>query len=117
MTDQPIPQVNEEDIRRIVNRDFAASERELAFSILGEYGSEDWHREPVRVRVAALKLSKGETEILRREIETAKNDYRDTIALAEYPGYLKLDFSELSENKTQRIIESDWNQYQEWLSK
>jgi hypothetical protein len=117
MNEQPTPQFSEEDIKRIVNRDFADSEREEALSILGQYGSEEWHREPVRVRVAALKLSNGSIELLRRQIEIANNDYRDIIAPAEYPGYLKLNFEELSENKTHQMIESDWKEYQEWLSK
>lgn len=117
MTEQPTPQVSKEDIRRIVNREFADSERKTAFSILEEYGSNEWHREPIRVRIAALKLSNGDIELLRQIIDTAKNDYRDTIAPAEYPGYLKLNFAELAENKSRRIIEADWKQYQEWLSK
>ena len=117
MIEQPTPQVSEEDIERIVNRDFADSERETVFSILEEYGSDEWNREPERVRLAALKLSNGKIALLRRAIESAKNDYRDTIAPAEYPNYLKLGVGELSENETQRIIEADWEQYQEWLSK
>ena len=60
--------------------------------MLDEYGGETWQREPHRVRLAVLKLAAGSMERLRREVESAKRDYRDVLAPAEYSGYTKRMF-------------------------
>ena len=87
--------------------------------MLGEYGTESWQREPHRVRLAALKLAAGSIERLRSEIEGAKCDYRDALAYAEYPGYFKRvpRSGELPPKEEQRLIDADWKQYQDWLTR
>lgn len=117
MPTQPTPEVSDDDVARIVERDFKQSKRMQASSLLNEYGSEDWHREHARVRLAALKLANGSVKRLALEIENAKCDYRDTLGPAEYPGYLKHYSKDYSEDEKQAIIESDWRQYQEWLNR
>ena len=116
---QPIPQVTPDDVERVVCRDFTADEYAAVTAMLGEYGTEKWHREPTRVQLAALKVANGSVQKLRACIDSAKRDYRDALAAAEYPAYCKIGFRvrELPEKERRRIIDEDWRQYEEWLKK
>jgi hypothetical protein len=117
MTTQPHPTVTAADVERIVRRDFPADRAAEVLAMLEEYGTEEWQREPHRVRLAVLKLAAGDLGRLRYEVEGAKRDYRDVLAPAEYPGYTRRMFriSKLAEDEQQRIIDADWKQYDEWL--
>jgi hypothetical protein len=116
---QPTPTISSADIERIVARDFAAEFANEVLSILGEFGTEEWQKETNRVRIAALKLAAGSIERLRAAIETGKRDYRDLLALAEYPLYMRSvgPSEQLSPEERQRIIEADWQQYCDWLER
>ncbi len=117
MIPQPTPTVNAEDVVRVVRRDYPADKVPEVLAILNEYGAEHWHCEPHRVRLAALKLAAGSLEQLRIQIDSAKCDFRDVLAYAEYPGYMKKMFhiEKVPENEQKRVIDADWSQYQEWL--
>ncbi|MDQ3820189.1 MAG: hypothetical protein M3362_21265 [Acidobacteriota bacterium] len=117
MAAQPIPKVSSADVERVVRRDFSADRVAEVLAILSEYGTENWQREADRVRLAALKLAGGSVELLRLHIKTAKSDYRDVIAPAEYPNYGERMFRvrEFPADEKQRIFDEDWKQYQEWL--
>ena len=108
---QPVPHVTSIDVERIVERDFKY-EFTTVMALLNELGT-------ARVQLAALKLANGSVEKLRSNIESAKRDYRDVLAFAEYPEYHKNGFrvSELPADERTRIIESDWQQYEGWLRK
>jgi hypothetical protein len=58
-------------------------------------------------------------EKLRSNIESAKRDYRDILANAEYPEYMKkgVRVRELPADEQVRVIDGDWSQYNEWLRK
>ena len=109
---QPTPSVTPSDVERIVRRDFTPEEFDAVMGILKEYGREKWQREIPRVQLAVLKLANGSLTRLRRSIEVAKSDYRDVLGPAEYPNYGKMD---LRAQELERIIDSDWNQYNAWL--
>lgn len=117
--EQPTPTVTRADVERVVRRDFPPGQFDSVMSVLAEYGSETWHRELPRVQLAVLKLAAGRLDALRREIETAKRDYRDVLAYAEYPTYMKKTFrmSQLPAEEQRRIIEEDWSQYETWLKR
>ena len=119
MPSQPTPNVSSADVERVVRRDFPADRVAEVLALLGEYGTESWHSEPDRVRLAALKLASGSIEMLRQEIEVAKCDYRDVVVGAEYPDYLKRvpRSGALPPEQEQRIIDTDWRQYQDWLTR
>jgi hypothetical protein len=119
MSMQPTPTVTGADVERVVRRDFPADRAEQVLAMLDEYGKEDWQREPHRVRLAVLKLAAGDIERLRYEIEGAKRDYRDVLGPAEYPGYSRVMFriAKLAQDEQQRIIDADWKQYQDWLTR
>ena len=80
---------------------------------------EKWHHEPSRVQLAALKVANGSVQRLRACVESAKRDYRDAFSAAEYPAYHKIGFGvrKLPAEEQSRIINSDWQQYEEWLKK
>lgn len=116
---QPIPQVTADDVQRIVRRDFSADEYASVMAILSEYGTEKWHRERARVQLAALKWANGSVRRLRTSVGSAKCDYRDVLAGAEYPAYSKIGFRirELPAEDRDRVIDGDRRQYDEWLKK
>ena len=120
MTAQPTPTVTNRDVERILQRDFPADQVTEVRAILEAYGRERWHREVPRVRVAALKLAAGSVERLRHEVERAKDDYRDELAYAEYPGYFQRvprGPGQLPADEAQRVIDADWKQYQDWFTR
>ena len=119
MNTQPTPDVTGADVERVVRRDFPAGHVAGVLALLDEYGTESWHREIDRVRLAALKLAGGRLDGLRLQVEGAKCDYRDLLAAAEYPGYCRLvpPSGEPPSGEAQRIIDADWRQYQDWLNR
>jgi hypothetical protein len=119
MSAQPTPTVTSADVERLVRRDFPADRVNEVLGMLDEYGKESWHRETHRVRVAALKLSAGSIERLRYEINGAKCDYRDVLAAAEYPEYLRRvpGPGQLPVDEEQRIVDADWKQYRDWFTR
>src|SRR5687767_10672686 len=111
---QPTPTVTRVDVERVVRRDFPVELFVQVMAVLDEY--ED--RECERVQLAVLKLAGGNVERLRYEIEGAKRDYRDVLGPAEYPGYRKMfRMDKLPPEERQRIIDADWKQYQDWLTR
>jgi hypothetical protein len=92
--------------------DHAETVREL----LATYAGPEAHR----VRAAVLKLASGSLERLRRALATATTDYRDVIAPAEYPEYLRHSYAEiraLAAAEVEAIRARDWRQYREWFDK
>jgi hypothetical protein len=116
---QPHPSVTSADVERIVRRDFSAERVGEVVAMLNEYGAEEWHPEVDRVRLATLKLAASSIEKLRIHINIAKMDFRDVLSDAEYPGYTKRWFhvDELPADERERIIDADWKQYQDWLTR
>ena len=116
---QPIPEVTDNDVTRIVRRDFPAEQFEDVMSILNDYGTEGGQHSISRVRLAVLKIADGDLQALRREIDVAKRDYRDVLAYAEYPEYMQKvsPSAEPAEVERERIIRADWKQYQFWLNR
>ena len=102
---------SEDDLQRVVARDYPPESRAEARAILDAYGTEEWHREPLRVRMACLRLADGDLAALRRHVEIASHDFRDVLTAAEYRRYrYGRPASEQS-----GAIEEDWAELQEWL--
>ena len=120
---QPIPEATKEDVERIGRRDFPDVPFEDVFTVLKEFENARWESVTYRIRVDALKLANGSLEDLKKQIAWANQDYRDVIVAAEYPGYWKAQNSfrnfhkEVSKKERQRIVDADWQQYQDWLRK
>ncbi|MBI4352088.1 MAG: hypothetical protein HY550_11670 [Elusimicrobia bacterium] len=71
-----------------VKRYFKPEQTAEARTILAGYGTEEWHREPDRVKRDAVIVSRGSLEKLRASIETAKTDYRDVLVGEEVDPWL-----------------------------
>jgi hypothetical protein len=118
---QPTPEVTGQDVGRVVRRDFPKEQHGEVMVMLDEYGVERWHPERYRVQLAALKLANGNLKRLRYAIEDAKRDYRNVVAPAEYPSYLK-ETSIASRpgpdaRAMQGIFDEDLAPYEDWLKK
>jgi hypothetical protein len=117
---QPIPDVSEVDVERIVHREFPGEQFDSVMAALGEYAEGRLSKECPRVHLAALKLAHGDLESLRRHIAGARQDYRDVLTAAEYPEYTRRGMflvRQLSRKEQERIVKSDWDQYARWLGK
>ena len=115
---QPVPQVSDADVERVVNRDFPGEDTAAAREMLASYGKESWHREVPRVRLAILKLAEGSLQKLGGAVKMASRDYRDVLAYAEYPSYFQsIAPNEPDAAKRNRAVDDDWRQYRGWFEK
>jgi hypothetical protein len=119
MAYQPVPNVTAADVTRILHRDFPGEQAGEVEAILAQYGTQYWHREVDRVRIAALRMASGDLKLLRQAIDNAKHDYRDLLATAEYPRYARRTFEleDLPPEERDRIIDADWQQYHDWFAR
>ena len=85
-------------------------------TILDTYGIEELEQEPLRVRLAILKLSDSDLEEIKRTTALAKQDFRDILTWAEYPRQSK-KWSMPEGPKKQKLIDADRAEYKTWLSK
>ena len=108
-------QLTPELLEAVVAGLFPPEARSEVAAVLSSYGVQPHEREPVRVRVAALKLSGGNLERLREVIGLAQRDYRDVIAWAEYPAEIRSPVGGLSTGDQRRIRAGDRDQYLAWL--
>jgi hypothetical protein len=117
--DQPVPQVTDKDVERIVIRDFGTARLSKVMDILQEYGKQGWSRPASpRVRLAILKLANGDFDQLSVHTENAIQDFRDVVSIAEYPRYTaEIGFKKVSKKFAIAVIEDDWRQYCEWIEK
>ena len=107
---KPVPAYTDADVARVLARDYATALRE-ARTVLASYGKETWQPEPIRVHMACLKLAAGNVAELEQYVQRACVDYRDVLAWAEYPAYMKADTPEARGE----AMEADRRQLQEWL--
>jgi len=111
---EPVATVTDADIDRLVRRDYAPDQVVEVLGLLEEYSS----HEAARVRAAVLKLAAGSVDQLLTRLQVALIDYRDVLAPAEYPEYLRHSYAEiqqLSEADLQKLYDQDWQQYQSWF--
>lgn len=115
--EQKIPNISDDDIKRIGKRDFPQLEIIEIEHLLKGYKSKS-EAGKNRVYAAILKLSENNIDSIRKYVDKANNDFRDVIALAEYPNYSQYAFDDdLSDKKRRQLIKDDWEQYQIWLNK
>ena len=90
-------------------------QRSAAEAALRRYGTESCENEPTRVRLAVLKISGGDLDRIRSNIATAKRDYRDILAYAEYPRQMGQDSWKLSPAQNRELVVADRREYEDWL--
>lgn len=91
-----------------------ASQHDKAVQILAEYGKGRHDKEPERVRLAILKLSGADLGKLEHNTTRAKQDYRDVLAWAEYPGQSK-NWSIMKGPQKEKLKKADLDEYEAWL--
>lgn len=74
-----VPQVDQRDVLRILERDYRPVDHESILAQLAQYGTQKWHGEPHRVHLAILKLSAGDADRIPEFVKLACNDFRDVI--------------------------------------
>jgi len=115
--EQKVPKISDNDINRIIKRDYPQSEFTRIESILKMYKSNSEEGKN-RIYAAILKLSEGNVELIKNFVEKANYDFRDIIALSEYPNYSRYAFdNNLTEQKRKQLIDDDWFQYENWLNR
>ena len=82
--------------------------------VLGKYGAKRWHPEVHRVRLAIIKLSKGNKARLAHFVGVACTDYRDVLAWAEYPAQMDAGVG-VKGKKLKKLLKKDRKQYEKWL--
>ena len=117
MRAQPVPNVDRADVERIVRRDFPAGAVDEVLGILDQYESDHGPSARARVQLAALKLAAGNRDAVRTWVKEAQMDYRDVLAPAEYPHYMRRVPGPSQPRDVDEIIEADWQQYQTWLNR
>ncbi len=86
--------------------------------ILQEYGKQEWNKPGPRVRLAILKLANGDLSQLKEHTKVAIQDFRDVLAMAEYPRWTKeIGFDRKARKVERAVIDDDWRQYCEWLER
>ena len=114
---QAAPSVDAGDVGRVVTRDFPEEAHDEVLAILEQFGAEQ-EGDSARVLLAALKLANGDVDRLISQIAAAITDWRDVVAAAEYPGYVRVRSpTDLSIEERRKIISADWNQYHDWLGR
>ena len=99
-------------------QDFPDADVAEIMAVLDRYGVRPHEREIPRVQMAILKLAAGDRDALEGEVETAKIDYRDVLAYAEFPAEMALGFAADGSNaQVARAREADKAQYREWWEK
>jgi hypothetical protein len=111
--EQYVPAVSEQDIERIVGRDYPSGLHAAIHELIR--GIEV--REKARVVAACLKNGNGDFQKLQGELANASGHWREIISQAEYPNYTRKMFriDRLSVAEQQRIIEKDKSQYLTWF--
>lgn len=112
---QPVPKVSQADALRIIARDFEPPNGERVRVLLAD---PELTLSP-RTLLAVLKLSNGDVGSVAANLETARKDWRDVIAYAEYPAYMRAasGSTRLSADRRSELIQADWKQYQLWLNR
>lgn len=62
-----------------IRRYYPADKIQKVMAALAEYGQEEWHREPWRVKRDAVIVSRGSLDALMATIQLADRDYRDVL--------------------------------------
>jgi len=111
--DQFVPEVNQEDVERVLQRDFPVEHWQEAREMMQRVQVIEKHR----VILACMKSAGGDVQKLQNNLNEASGYWREIISEAEYPFYSKKMFriDKLTEKEQADIIEKDRKQYLEWL--
>jgi hypothetical protein len=103
-------------LKKVISRLFPEAEkRQRVTEILGRYGSAAWQPEEFRVRLAILKLSGVDAEMIQYFTVQACRDYRDVLAMAEYPNQMANPYRMKKDPEgAKELVQEDLKQYEDW---
>ena len=109
--DQPVPDVSNADVERILERDFEDADQ--ARFLIRKLECP----ESARTALACLKGANGNLQLLEGSVQEANRDFRDLIAAAEYPNYCQAGHrvQEMSKPELEALYAADFEQYMAWL--
>ncbi len=112
---QHTPTVSEDDVKRIVNRDYPSDSREEIFRLIDALVVQ----EKPRVALACLKIGGGDSHRAQKELNDAPGYWREIISGAEYPLATKRwnRLRNQSDEARQQVYDADWKQYTDWLNR
>ena len=90
-------------------------ERQEVEQALARYGADSSEWDVVRVRLAVLKLAGADVKALHSLVDAAKEDYRDVLAWAESPSWMRPDFWDLPRAEKNALAQRDRDHYKDWL--
>ena len=112
-----------------IRKNLSEFEPEVVIAILDRYGVESYENGRTRVQLAILKVFQElaqqnespdvKLERLQNLVRTAKLDFRDVVAWAEYPEENRMGFREmkkLSPQQAKALRRRDRKQYLHWLA-
>ena len=112
---QPTPTVSENDVERIIRRDYPATVLGEILQLIARVTV----REKPRVVLACLKIANGNLDRLRANLASASGYYRELLSEAEYPLATKRwsRIQSLPDDEVRDIYDKDWRQYSDWLTR
>lgn len=112
---EPSAKISNQTLERLIRREFGSRAVEInqKFQQINSNIPESKNR----LSAAILKLANRDLDRIDYYINICNNDFRDVVALAEYPGYSKVAFDEIAIWKKRQIYLSDWKEYSNWLRK
>lgn len=112
---EPVAKITNEMLERVIRRDYGERATEVKKK-LQQVVSDNLNGKN-RISAAVLKLANRDFNAIDHFIEVSKNDYRDVLARAEYPGCFKVGFANISTTMKRQLYISDWKEYAAWLNK
>ena len=110
-------QPDSDTVLKKIRQVFPQNDETEILDLLQSYGTETHETGQNRVFLAILKLCDEEKLTdPAHYVNTAKKDFRDVLAWAEYPNQMKFGPTKDSA-KTAELIKKDLEQYQAWLNK
>jgi len=111
---EPTAKVTNEMLERIIRRDYGNRATEVKQKLQQVVG--DSLNSKNRISAAILKLANRDIKAIDHFIEVCNIDFRDVLSAAEYPGYSKVGFGNISTSMKKQLYISDWKQYSAWLN-
>jgi len=116
LDNRPASSIDRATVRRIIVRVYPGDRGRDILNVLDQYGTEPHESERDRVQLAILKLCEerslaGPSAL----VDAAKRDYRDVLAMAEYPLQSKLPPG-VVDAATLAARRADRDQYLRWLN-
>jgi hypothetical protein len=112
---EPSAKISDKTLERLMRREFGSRASEVNRKF--QQVNSDTPRGKNRFSAAILKLADRDLDKIDYYISVCNNDFRDVVALAEYPRYTRIAFDEIAKWKKRQSYLSDWKEYSNWLHK